>query len=402
MIKIGLWLLLGLSCVSAVAQTLTYSFSVTPADVKSGNSLHWVFTETAGGANFDEHSTFGFSSDCPQIMVFGQTNDITNILSLSWTDDDSPYLAFDERTLCTFNIKKDGIIVATATATFEETPQDNLGPQDCCGGEPIDFASGNVYIQQTDISVPGLNGGLKLVRTWNSLFSLFNGNVAANGLFGNNWRSNYEESIVTGDGGIAHYSRGDGSVWTFRNTSGSPTHYSLTAPGNTSATLDRGAQFWTLVFKNGETRLFDAIGGYLVAIKDRNNNTTSISHDSLARILTVTDPAFRHLFFHYGNGFSQQVSSVTSDVGITVSYEYGNEIFFIVTDSEMLTRVTYPDQSTVSFTYVFSQDFRSTLISSVLDSDGKVLETHTYGARNRGLTSSKANGVEKLTVTYPQ
>jgi hypothetical protein len=176
----------------------------------------------------------------------------------------------------------------------------------------------------------------------------------------------------------------------------------LTAPGNTSATLDRGAQFWTLVFKNGETRLFDAIGGYLVAIKDRNNNTTSISHDSLARILTVTDPAFRHLFFHYGNGFSQQVSSVTSDVGITVSYEYGNEIFFIVTDSEMLTRVTYPDQSTVSFTYVFSQDFRSTLISSVLDSDGKVLETHTYGARNRGLTSSKANGVEKLTVTYPQ
>jgi len=305
MIKIWLrvCLFFGLTYGTAFAQTLTYTFSVTPADVKSGDALHWIFTETAGEAAFSDQSTLGFASNCPQIMVFGQENDITNITQLTWHDDSSPYLAFDERTLCTFNITKDGAIVATATATFEETPQDNLGPQDCCGGEPIDFASGNTYIQQTDISVPGLGGGLKLVRTWNSVFSMFYGNVLANGLFGNNWRSNYEESISTGDGGIAHYSRGDGSVWTFRSTPAAPSHFSLTAPGNTSAVLDRGDRFWTLVFKNGETRLFDAIGGYLVAIKDRNSNTASISHDSLGRILTVTDASFRHLFFHYGNGF---------------------------------------------------------------------------------------------------
>ncbi len=397
-----LLLLIGLSCGSAVAQNLAYTFSVTPADVKSGDVLQWVFTESAGGAAFSDQSTLGFSSSCPQIMVFGQTNDDTNIASLTWSDDESPYLAFDERTLCTFNITKDGAIVATATATFEATPQDNLGPQDCCGGEPIDFASGNTYIQQTDISVPGLNGGLKLVRTWNSMFSMFYGNFTANGLFGNNWRCNYEESINAGDGGIAHYSRGDGSVWLFKSTVDAPSHYGLITPGNTIATLDRGDRFWTLVFKNGETRLFDTVAGYLVAIKDRNNNTTSISHDSAGRILAVADPAFRHLFFHYADGRSQQVSSVTSDVGISLSYEYTNEIGFIVTDSEMLARVTYPDQSTVSFGYVFSQDFRSTLISSVFDSDGKVLETHTYDARNRGLTSSKANGVESLRVTYPQ
>jgi len=99
--------------------------------------------------------------------------------------------------------------------------------------------------------------------------------------------------------------------------------------------------------------------------------------------------------------FSQQVTSVTSDVGISVSYEYTNVLEFIATDSEMLARVTYPDQSTISFAYVFSQDFRSTLISAVFDSDEKVLETHTYDARNRGLTSSRADGVQKLTVTYP-
>ncbi len=40
--------------------------------------------------------------------------------------------------------------------------------------------------------------------------------------------------------------------------------------------------------------------------------------------------------------------------------------------------------------------------TAVLDPDGKVLESHAYDAAHRGLTSSCANGVEAITVTYPQ
>lgn len=403
--RLLLFALLIVCWVPAFAQTLTYNLTVSPSDLKSGDALQWVFTES--GNSFSDMSTYKFSSSCPQIMSFGVTNNYSNIILFWWFDDSSPWLAFDERTLCTFNVTKDGGIVATASATFEATPQDNMGPQDCCAGEPIDLASGNTYIQQTDISIPGLNGGLQLVRTWNSLFSTFHGDDVANGLFGNNWRCNYEERVVGEDGGIAHYWRGDGNIWTFKSGN-DPSHYTLAQPANTIVTLDRSALFWTLVFKNGERRIFSGVTGALEAIQDRNGNTTSISHDSLGRILTVTDPASRHLFFHYAladsfdSQFNTAVTSVTSDVGISMAYGYTNQLDFIVTNNVMLSRVTYPDQSTIGFGYVFSPDFRSTLIKTVVDSAGKVLETHTYDRRNRGLTSSKANGVESLTVTYPQ
>ena len=57
--------------------------------------------------------------------------------------------------------------------------------------------------------------------------------------------------------------------------------------------------------------------------------------------------------------------------------------------------VTKPDLTTVSFQYG-----SNSLISAVLDSSGKVLESHTYDSSGRGLTSSRAGGVEALTVSY--
>ena len=42
------------------------------------------------------------------------------------------------------------------------------------------------------------------------------------------------------------------------------------------------------------------------------------------------------------------------------------------------------------------------LITAVTDSNGKILESHTYDGLGRGLTSSRANGVEAVSVTYGQ
>lgn len=33
--------------------------------------------------------------------------------------------------------------------------------------------------------------------------------------------------------------------------------------------------------------------------------------------------------------------------------------------------------------------------------DGKLLEGHTYDPQGRGLTSTRANGVDSVTVSYP-
>jgi YD repeat-containing protein len=207
------------------------------------------------------------------------------------------------------------------------------------------------------------------------------------GLFGVNWRSTYEERVFYGNDGTLKYSRADGSFWSFLFY-GNPLTYRVIAPANGRATLAQGASQWTLTFDTGEQRLFDNTSGSLVAIIDRNGNTTQLSYDATQRLITATDPASRHFYFAYGSNSSRLVTSITSDLGLTLSYVYDSQ--------GRLINVTKPDQTTLSFEY----DANS-MITAVKDTDGKILESHTYDSNGRGLTSSRAGGVEAITVSYP-
>ena len=271
------------------------------------------------------------------------------------------------------------------------------GPSSACGAHvwcptcgqyvpvaslPVNLTNGNTYIQQTDVSIPGLGGGLKLSRTWSSIWPASQG-LSPTGMFGPNWRSTFEERVFMGSSGM-QYALADGSFWIF----GSGSSSSVVAPANLTATLvAQGTTTWTITFQNGEQRIFDYNSGVLLAIVDRNGNTTQLSYDSSNRLATVTDPASRHLSFSYNS--SNLVSAVTSDVGLSLSYSYDS--------NGRLIQITKPDLTTISFQY----DSNS-LISAVLDSNGKIVESHTYDAKGRGLTSSRANGVGAVSISYPQ
>ena len=269
-------------------------------------------------------------------------------------------------------------------------PQENEPGSDCpncSAGRPINLANGNTYIEQQDIKVPGIGGGLALDRIWNGIWPSSQSGMNV-GLFGPNWRSTYEERVFVGSDGTVKYSRSDGSYWSFQ-LFGSPPIYHVIAPATESATsMTYGPTQWTLTFKNGEKRLFDPASGALTAMIDRNGNTTQLSYDAIARLATVTDPASRHLYFSYGSSSSRLITSVTSDIGLSLSYLYDA--------NGRLIQVTKPDQTTISFQYD-----NNSMITAVTDSAGKILESHTYDNQLRGSTSSRANGVEAVTVTYP-
>ena len=131
----------------------------------------------------------------------------------------------------------------------------------------------------------------------------------------------------------------------------------------------------------------DPSPGSLLAISDRNGNTTQLSYDASNRLTTVRDAASRHLYFGY-SGTGSLVTGITSDAGVSTSYSYDNQ--------SRLAQVTKPDLTTMSFQY----DSNSR-ITAVVDSQGKLLESHTYDSFGRGLTSSGALGVDALTVSYP-
>jgi YD repeat-containing protein len=245
------------------------------------------------------------------------------------------------------------------------------------------LASGNTYIKQTDINLPGLSNGLNLVRTWNSKWPASQSAFQI-GLFGPNWRSTFEERVFTGTDSYVKYARSDGSFWSFGISPAG--NWGVAAPANISATLTQGTTYWTLRLQNGEQRQFDNASGNLISIIDRNGNTTQLSYDVTARLVTITDPASRHLYLTYQNSSSRLVTGITSDVGLTFSYSYDTPGRLIL--------VTKPDQTTLSFEY----DVNS-LITSVKDSNGKILESHIYDSAGRGLTSSRAGGVDALTLS---
>jgi len=256
-------------------------------------------------------------------------------------------------------------------------------------GHPIALATGDTYIEENDISVPGLGGGLALNRIWNSLWPATQLNSKV-GLFGPNWRSSFEERVFSSGDGYVKYARRDGSFWSFAYTgSNNGTGWTTAAPANVPATLIQGSSSWSLTFQNGEQRLFDMNSGNLTSIIDRNGNTTQIVYDAIGRLVTVTDPAGRHLYFGYANNSSYLITGVTSDFGISLSYTYDSQ--------GRLTQVTKPDQTTINFEY----DANS-FISAVKDTSGKVLESHTYDSSGHGLSSSRANGVDSVTVSYPK
>lgn len=255
------------------------------------------------------------------------------------------------------------------------------------GGGGLSLASGNSFIAQADLKIPGLGGGLALVRTWNSLWPATQSAFQV-GLFGPNWRSNFEERVFLGADNYMKYARGDGSFWSFGyGGAGNVAGWSVAAPANTVATLAQGPSYWTVTFQSGEQRLFDNTSGNLISIIDRNGNTTQLTYDSVGRLTTVTDPASRQLTFSYANGSSLLVVGVTSSTGQSLSYAYDTH--------GRLTQVTNPDTTYYTFQYN-----SQSLISSVTDQNGKILEAHTYDSGGRGLTSSRANGVGAITVSY--
>jgi YD repeat-containing protein len=216
-------------------------------------------------------------------------------------------------------------------------------------------------------------------------------------MFGLGWSSNVEDRIYVGSDYLVKHLRGDGSIWSYGfsaySSDGSGGSVYLTAgPRNGGASAQLDSTNFTITLKSGEQKTFDQTTGALLLAADRNGNKTLFSYDSSGRLVTVTDPASRHLYFTYTQVSLESmtvnvVTNVTSDFGVALSYQYDT--------TARLVKVTAPDNTFVTFTYS-----PANLITAVLDMNGKTLESHTYDPLGRGLSAARAGGVDAVTVSY--
>jgi len=281
-------------------------------------------------------------------------------------------------------------IYGQAILTFAVAVQGDPGPCTECeavAGEPVNLSTGGVWVSKTDYAVPGLSGGLSLSRTWNSLWSLSNSPFSA-GMFGSGWTSDFEERLQTLDGCTISYWLSSGNAWTFQNNCSGST-YSVVSPLTEHASLayNSGTSLYTLTFADGTIKTFNS-SGYLTAIADRNGNQTTVTYDASNRITTVAAPGGQSLTFTYALASDPgRVTSIQDSVGNVATYSYSNS---------QLTQAGYPDGGQLNYAYDGNGN-----ITGVTDALGKVIETHTYDSSNRGLTSSRANGVDLVTIQYP-
>jgi YD repeat-containing protein len=246
-----------------------------------------------------------------------------------------------------------------------------------------------VWLRKSEYSLPGL-GGINVDRTWNSLWPTNNPGVTA-GTFGDSWWSSVDERLEFRNNSNKRVWLANGNTLLFTYDSMSQ-GYILSAPVDEHASLayNSSTALYTLTFKDGTKKIFNSAGRIFQNV-DRNGITTSFNYDGSGRLSYIIDYPGRTLTFNYAAPQSPNVvSSIQDSTGTVASYTYDAGLH--------LTKATYADGSFIQYNYDANG-----LILSATDTDGKTLESHTYnpdGSR-RGATSSRANGVDTVTISYP-
>src|SRR5882724_995007 len=257
------------------------------------------------------------------------------------------------------------------TKIGEQPPQPTVG-------EPVNVTNGNMYIQQTDYRLPGIGEGLEITRTYNS-------QSARDGIFGHGWTSNYEESVEPYGSRLLRLNLGDGrAIYFTRANTNSPyvPGEPLDFRGQVVKNIDNT---YTLTFKDGRVHQFNTTGK-LLSQADRNGNTFTLAYDTNGFLSTVTDASGRMLTFTFG--YWDMVGSVSDSQGTIATY---------TNYRGAAETVRYADGSG----YNFNHNYSIGKLMSVSDVLGNVLESHTYDAQGRAITSQIAgNGTELYTLNY--
>lgn len=258
-------------------------------------------------------------------------------------------------------------------------------------GEPVSVATGNVFFDQTDATVPGVAAhGLQFVRSYNSA----NSAPGRFGVFGPGWWHNYERRLAAAEGTVLLV-RDPNGVPAYFEDNDADNVYKASVPFTSESSITKQAdQSFVRTFRRGGSERYQSLaaGGRLTAIVDPSGNTTTLGYDPASgQLLTITDPGSRQLTLAYP---SSTEITLSGPAGPIATYTIGanglSEIQYADGDGDAL-----PDGG-----FTFEYQGTGGRLSKVTDFSGRVVETHEYDSQGRALTSEKSGGVEKFTLQY--
>jgi len=249
-------------------------------------------------------------------------------------------------------------------------------------GKPVNVTNGNMYLTETDYSLPGKGESISISRNYNSLNQ-------SSGLFGHGWSFEYDQSISLVDARTIRLGMNDGRGIYFANLTSGTQFKGITPgfPGTFDANTDGT---YTLTFNDGTSRKFGT-NGKLLWLKDRNGNQTTVNYNGSGILTGVTDAFGRTLTITVGaNGLISQISDA---LGVVAVYDYFDS-------TSLLKTVTYPDGSMYKFEYDQTSVPNKKFLKTVKDALDNILETHEYDPQGRATTSEVHGGNEKYELNY--
>lgn len=329
-------------------------------DLKSNT---WV-----GGA--DQHMPTTDASTCPGVwtIVYSFTQTFTNGTKLT------------AESSGTFTVE------LPPGATSEELygPSNPADPNytKACAGKPVNCATGNETLSQTDVGLAGRGIPLSFTRNYNSQAAV---SASSPGLLGYGWTSSFSDHLVIG-GSEVIVVQANGSTVKFTG-SGSPGPLTGSRWGQAKLVLNEDGTY-TYTLPTQETFHFDSSGRLLSEV-DRNGNTTMVNRNAEGRLESVTDAAGRKMTFAYNS--EGMIESVTDPMGHVVKYTYeGGELATVTLPGETKARWQFKYDGSHRMTSV--TDGRSGTTTTEYDSSNRVISQTDPAERTLTFVYGEAEG----------
>ena len=203
--------------------------------------------------------------------------------------------------------------------------QATLGKYKHCsiGFEPVNFNTGNFFLQASDFSLKDINGVLEILRTYNTQSSV------ADGPFGKGWEFAYSQKLeLYADGNIG-YRAADGTLTVFKPkgdgmySGGEETHRTLTA--------NRTTREYRVTEQDMNASVFTMQLGWLKRVEDNHGNAVTIERAESGYMSAIVTKSGKRLALKMDN--NGHITQITLPDGGLLSYAYTEDNLVSFTDA---------------------------------------------------------------------
>ncbi|MBQ9625350.1 MAG: RHS repeat protein, partial [Clostridia bacterium] len=251
-----------------------------------------------------------------------------------------------------------------------------LGKSRYCaaGFEPVNFNTGNFYLETQDFLLKDTGIDFDVTRTYNTLSEM------NNGPFGSKWEFAYSAHLVLYKNGDVGYRKPNGALVSFfKQDDGS---YIGNDEDGLKLSINDTQTEYHIIDKNGKISAFSA-GGLLAYIEDKNGSRLNIERNEDGFLTAIITPSGTKSLFEMDE--KGHIVKIITPLGNELKYEY---------DGNNLVGFTDANGNTVKYTY--DNQGRMT---EWFDGNGTRQVLNRYDNEGRVVWQKDANGGE-YTLEY--